>query len=168
MAHLPAISNDVFISYAHEGSTGSWAAQFHRRLFTRNFLPTDLDSTGANRWLADDEQGLKQTTRRLELPIDFTKTPAPVSLWARQIVKGALRSSCRTRISAIKATKTPVAGDRHRDIFGTGYKRHRRDAQTAVSTRLHLTSQEFESSFLYSGTGGVYELEIVRAWGFDS
>jgi hypothetical protein len=49
------------------------------------------------------------------------------------------------RIRAIKVTKTPSAGDRHRDVFGTlGYEFYRRDPQTGHFSEYHPTSPEFD------------------------
>ena len=56
---------------------------------------------------------------------------------------GGLRVGSKTR--TIKVTKTPSAGDRHRDIFATlGYEFYRRDEQTHNFSEFHPTSAEFD------------------------
>src|SRR5215469_1620716 len=143
MAYLPGLTNDIFISYAHADNTEGWVDQFHERLFNRlrqldRSAPftiwRDRKLTRADVF-TDEIYGQLASSGVL---ISILSPNGLDSSWCQQERERFERAARSTgglrlgnKIRAIKVTKTPSAGDRHKDIFGTlGYEFYRRDAET--------------------------------------
>jgi hypothetical protein len=157
VAYLPSLENDVFVSYAHADNTDSWVDQFHERLFNRL---RQLDRSAPftiwrDRKLTGADVFTDDIYRQLESSGVFVSVLSPNGIdsnWCQQERERFERAARSTggfhlgsKIRAIKVTKTPSAGDRHKDIFGTlGYEFYRRDAQTGHFREFHPTSPEFD------------------------
>ena len=170
MAYLPGLTNDIFISYAHADNTEGWVDQFHERLFNRlrqldRSAPftiwRDRKLTRADVF-TDEIYGQLASSGVL---ISILSPNGLDSSWCQQERERFERAARSTgglrlgnKIRAIKVTKTPSAGDRHKDIFGTlGYEFYRRDAETHRFNEFHPTSPEFDG-LMQEISQEVYEL----------
>jgi hypothetical protein len=161
MAYVPCLANDAFISYAHADNTEGWVEQFHDRLLNRlrqldrsaSFaIWRDRKLTGADVF-TDEIYGQLKSSGVL---ISILSPNGLDSNWCQQERERFERAAGLTggfrlgdKIRAIKITKTPCAGDQHRNVFGTlGYDFHKRSPQTGHFTEFHPTSREFDDLVL--------------------
>jgi TIR domain len=176
MAYVTGLANDVVISYAHADNTEGWVDQFHDRLLNKlRTLERGAPFTiWRDRKLTGADVFSDEIFRQFESSGILISILSPNGLdasWCQQererferavASKGGFRLG--EKIRAIKVTKTPCAGDKHREVFATlGYEFYRRSQQTSHFTEFHPSSPDFDALVLEIAQEVYDLLQLLRA-----
>lgn len=154
MAYVPGFTNDILISYAHLDNRQGWVDAFHTRLCDR-LAQIDVNVTiwrdaklGGMDLFSDEIFAQLKSTALL---VSIVSPRGIKSNWCQDErqkfeqfaeTNGGLRIGNHLR--AVKVVKTPVAGDAHRQLWGTlGFEFYQRNEQTAKFREFDLSGHEF-------------------------
>lgn len=161
MASFCGLENDVFISYAHADNSEGWVGQFHERLLNRLreldrnapfSIWRDRKLSGADVFTEEIEGRLKSSG----ILISILSVNGLESDWCQRErdrfqLAAAARGGFRlgTKARAIRLTKSPCAGNRDWQLFGTlGFDFYQRSDQSNYYTEVHPNSSEFSAKVL--------------------
>lgn len=154
MSYVPNFANDIFISYAHIDNSREWVSKFHSYLQDRLLqlgveceIWRDSKLNGFDDFSDSNFENLKNSA----LLITIISPQGMKSRWCLEERQKFEQYAERTggfrigdTLRTVKVTKTPLADDAHRDLFGTlGFEFYQRDPYTNRVREFDVSDEEF-------------------------